>query len=325
MSNIVPKLKKINFKKGDGCCDVYVSRGCKECKQSEWYNHETRAYHEGYKKWLNTQEDLKPRLYELVGQTLGCSCYFKLNECHAVALIDEVKKYLTNFVPKKPDHALIVTPLRHLKIRKRVIDDVEQLPNKRASQDKCQFVNTEGVNTEGVNTEVVYTEVVNTEVPTRVDKTRVDKTSDESSVEKRWVDMSLIERSVRLIEMQLKSTIPANLNTPITNGYITNLLNGKTQTWDPFVCIVKKRIYKRSIDRYMIEAYDGICNYKLHVASQVQDLVKYKIINKEDRIYIKDYACTKVGVRQRIIIVTSMYPLVENIDIQNLVVAASDL
>lgn len=88
---------------------------------------------------------------------------------------------------------------------------------------------------------------------------------------------------------------------PITQSAIGNLFTGKAEKWDPFVCKVVSRLFHKKSNRYMLKLFDGTAQYKVHLGSQLFELVKQKFIDTDDMIQVVDYASTLISSRKRVV------------------------
>lgn len=95
--------------------------------------------------------------------------------------------------------------------------------------------------------------------------------------------------------------IQAN-NPIITNSAITDLYLGKRKERESFVCEVKARLFNKKTQRYMLKVYDGVGLFKVQIASQLFDMIKEKFIDKGDIIKVLHYACSKISLRKKIVV-----------------------
>lgn len=137
-----------------------------------------------------------------------------------------------------------------------------------------------------------------------------------------WINLSDSSRAMIMIKDCLKESgyySQSKQPAEVTKGYLTQLCRGKNLPCKPIVCVVKKRIYKKTKDMYMLEVSDGVNNHKCVMGSYCKDMVKYKIVDKEDKILISNYVCTQIRPCQYIIPVKFFYPIKDGINVEKLV------
>lgn len=83
--------------------------------------------------------------------------------------------------------------------------------------------------------------------------------------------------------------------------------------YKPFVCKVVARMHSQKTNRYMLQLSDGYEIYKVHVGSQLFNLIKNKFIDKDDIIEVIDYCSTKTAPNKRVVIIFHLAKLVHTI------------
>lgn len=324
IKSLVPR--RIKLTTSDIRCDVYISKELKnKLGTSKWYDSSIRQGREKYREWLNENTKLKSELYELVGQTLGCFCDETSENCHGSILVEEVETYLKNKLNddadkdvEHPEHvdgvecvSINIVPVKierpkrtggYLRIKKLLSESNESETRESRQCKRCE--------NENEDEDDFYR-------PLKISKI------DPPKVTKRWLDMSEEERIISRIDDCLTYSgydlVKYYIEKGILNGHFTRLMSGHNVSWDPVVCVVTKRVYKKSIDKYMLEVNDGESNHKLLLTTQASDMVKYKIIEKDDKVLVSYYACTRIKAGQYLISVTGLYPLKDNIDVKTIV------
>lgn len=86
----------------------------------------------------------------------------------------------------------------------------------------------------------------------------------------------------------------------LTPGFIKALHTQKTPIWPPFVCQVKKRLFSKKINRYLLKVDDGDGTvHKIHLGSQLFCGIKGDIIKVDDWIRVVHYAVTILNPEKR--------------------------
>ena len=79
-------------------------------------------------------------------------------------------------------------------------------------------------------------------------------------------------------------------------GFINKLQTQKIPDWPPFVCQIKKRIYSKKVNRYLLKVDDGDGTiHKVHLASQLFWGIKEDIIKVGDWVRIVYYGVTIIN------------------------------
>lgn len=119
-----------------------------------------------------------------------------------------------------------------------------------------------------------------------------------------------IKHTVPPIDFEKYYTITFNKTPQITQSALEDLYTGKSGKWDPFICRVEARLFHKKSNRYMLKLYDGTALYKVHLGSQLFEMVKQKFVDKGDFIKVIDYAATLLNPRKRIVILHNIKKIV---------------
>lgn len=107
-------------------------------------------------------------------------------------------------------------------------------------------------------------------------------------------------------------TVKFDKNPVITQSAIGNLFTKKLEKWDPFVCRVEARMFHKKSNRYMLQLFDGTALYKVHLGSQLFELIKQKFIDKGDLIQVIDYTSTILNSRKRLVVLYNIKKIIYN-------------
>jgi hypothetical protein len=106
-TELQPTLVRVKRAKGTVVqpCDLYISKECCasgwSLPKSKWYKRSLANDPEEYIDYIKSKDELCGKVYELVGQTLGCWCAgTKAKSCHGQVLIDETKEFLKQYFEK---------------------------------------------------------------------------------------------------------------------------------------------------------------------------------------------------------------------------------
>ena len=106
-------------------------------------------------------------------------------------------------------------------------------------------------------------------------------------------EQKVINTLIEYIPPKIEQT-PGKLN-QLKYGHASQYENVEDK-WEPFICKVIKRLFSKKLGRYILHVDDGDGNvYKVHIASQLFELIKNNTINVGDWIKVNNYSATNMS------------------------------